>query len=96
MDDLLDGFTDSDNNKASSFSPNLEQVLDSNDEDDKGDLDETTVDWEGLDDLEESVPLEGKMEDLDVPEELQASVSPVPTETPKTMSNELLPQFRNP
>jgi len=29
--------------------------------------------------VRESVPLEGKIENLDVPEELQASVNPVPT-----------------
>ena len=87
LNELLDGFNPNNNNNRIPItrpSANLEQFSDSDDEDDEGDLDE----WEEPEVVElvyadevvrESVPLEGKIENLDVPEELQASVNPVPT-----------------
>ena len=86
LDELLDGFNPNNNNKIpiTRFSPKRKHLEDSDVGDDEGDLDE----WEDDSETEseyvdrvagERMPLEGKIEDLEVPEELQASVSPVPT-----------------
>jgi hypothetical protein len=87
LDELLDGFTPNNNDNKipiARSSPNLEQLEDSDDSDDEGDLDEWEDDSEEME-LEyadkvvmESAPLEGEMEDLDMPEELWASVNPIP------------------
>ena len=81
LDELLDGFNPNNNKIPIARSP-----LDSDDEGDEGDLDEWEDDSEGVelgyvDEVAgERMPLEGKIEDLDVPEELWASANPIPTE----------------
>ena len=87
LDELLNGFTpNNNNNKISTASPfpNCKQMEESDDEDDEGVLDEWEDDSEETE-LEyadkvvrESVPLEGEMEDLDMLEEIWASVNPIP------------------
>jgi hypothetical protein len=84
LDELLEGFT--------------ANAPDSDDEDDEGDLDEWEDDSEEMESecvnevAGERMPLEGKIEDLDVPEVLQASVSPVPTENDEQQAPTPIPE----